>query len=243
MVIDHSYKISAFGDFSDIKPNAETMMYFFEKVKDYGLLPSVFQELQIKVDGAQPVTQQRIALLSSDSREKVSIASGRIDYEITATSDEKLDPAFRKQLNTKICEVFELIFNKFSKKSSRLALNTASFVINLSDGEITEFMSRYSNPISLYSEAPLDEWSTRLMVRKTEKILDPQERINVITNLSKAALQKQVDGEVVNSTGFAVNVDINTVPDNTIQRYSAADLACFIDIAVGWWDKIIAEMG
>ena len=79
MVIDHSYKISAFGDFSDIKPNAETMMYFFEKVKDYGLLPSVFQELQIKVDGAQPVTQQRIALLSSDSREKVSIPSVVVD--------------------------------------------------------------------------------------------------------------------------------------------------------------------
>ena len=243
MVIDHSYKISAFGDFSDITPNADTMMYFFEKLKDLGLLPSVFQELQIKADGAPPVTQQRIALLSNDGREKVSIASGRIDYEITAKSDEKLEPAYRQQLNTKICKVFELIFDKFIKKSSRLALNTASFVINLSDDEITEFMSHYSNPISLYSETPLDEWSTRLMVRKTEHILEPEEKINVITNLSKAALQKQVDGEFVHSTGFAVNVDINTVPENTIQRYSATDLACFVNIAVGWWDKIIAEMG
>lgn len=242
MVIDHSYKISTFGDFSDITPSAETMMFFFEKSKDYGLLPSVFQELQIKNGSNLPVTQQRIALISNDSSEKVSISSGRIDYEITAKCDMKLDPKYREELNKKICGVFAFIFEKFNKKSSRLALNTESFVINLGDEEITEFMSRYTNPISLY-EAPLDEWSTRLLVRKSKHILASEERFNIITNISKAALQKQVDGNVVHSTGFAVNVDINTVPENTIQRYGSNDLACFIDIAIGWWDQIIAEMG
>lgn len=243
MVVDCSYKISTFGDFSDIVPSADTMTFFFEKVRDYALLPSVFQELQIKNGNTQPISQQRIALISTDGKEKVSITSGRIDYEITTRSDEKLDPEYRQQINEKICKVFEIIFEKFSKKSSRLALNTESLVVNLSDEEISAFMSRYTNPISLYSVMPLDEWSTRLMVRKTENISGNQEKYNVITNLSKVELQKQVDGNVVHSIGFAANVDINTVPENTIQRYSAVDLAHFTNVAIGWWDQIIAEMG
>lgn len=242
MVVDHNYKISTFGDFSDIVADTETMLFFLEKFKTYGMVPSVFQEHQLN-SGSGRVPAQRVALLSNDGTEQISIASGRIDFEITAQTDEKLEPARLAQINEKICNAFEIIFNKFGKKSSRLALNTQSFVINLSNEEINTFMSQYKNPISLYSATPLDEWSTRLMVRKKEDILGKAETFNVITNLSKAALQKQVDGNVVHSTGFAVNVDINTVPENTIQRYNAEELAYFVKIANGWWNTIVAEMG
>ena len=70
MVIDCSYKISAFGSFLDIVPDTDTMMFFLESFKEYGLVPSIFQELQITPPSTQPVAVQRVALLSSDNKKQ-----------------------------------------------------------------------------------------------------------------------------------------------------------------------------
>ena len=66
------------------------MMIFLATFKDYGLVPSIFQEVQITPPANQPITNQRIALLSKDGSEQVSIFSNRIDYEIKAQNDIKL---------------------------------------------------------------------------------------------------------------------------------------------------------
>lgn len=243
MVVDRSYKISAFGNFLDIVPDTDTMMFFLESFREYGLVPSIFQELQIMPTSPQPVAIQRIALLSRDSRKQVSISSNRIDFEIKVQDDIKLSPDELVIINKEVEYCFQVVFEKFNKKANRLALNTESFVVGLNEEEVDQFMSKYSNPISLYNEKPLDEWNTRLMVRKEQPISEMQETFNVITTLSKAHMQKKTGQDIKQFTGFAANVDINTIPENTVARFTFTSIVEFIRIAGNWWDTIITEMG
>ena len=243
MVIDRSYKISAFGSFAEIVPDTDTMMFFLESFKEYGLVPSIFQELQITPPSTQPVAVQRVALLSRDSRKQVSISSNRIDFEVKAQDDIKLSSDQLTIINQEIEHCFQVIFKKFNKKSTRLALNTESFVVNLNDAEVNQFMSKYTNPISLYNTRPLDEWNTRLMVRKELPISGINETFNIITILAKANMQKQVGGEIQQSVGFTVNTDINTIAENAVPRFTYTSIKEFIQIAGSWWDTIISEMG
>lgn len=243
MVIDRSYKISAFGSFADIVPDTDTMMFFLESFKEYGLVPSIFQELQIMPPATQPVAVQRVALLSRDSKKQVSISSNRIDFEVKAQDDIKLSSDQLTIINQEIEHCFQVIFEKFNKKATRLALNTESFVVNLNDAEVNQFMSKYTNPISLYNARPLDEWNTRLMVRKESAISGINETFNIITILAKANMQKQVGGEIRQSVGFTVNTDINTIAENAVPRFTYTSIKEFIEIVGSWWDTIISEMG
>ena len=217
MVIDRSYKISAFGSFLDIVPDTDTMMFFLESFKEYGLVPSIFQELQITPPSTQPVAVQRVALLSSDNKKQISISSNRIDFEVKAQDDIKLSPDQLMIINQEIEHCFQVIFEKFNKKSTRLALNTESFIVNLDDTEVNQFMSKYTNPISLYNTRPLDEWNTRLMVREEAPISGINETLTYYILAKLYA--KQVEGEVRQSVGFTVNTDINTVAENAVPRF------------------------
>lgn len=243
MVVDRSYKISAFGDYLDIVPDTDTMMFFLESFKEYGLVPSIFQEFRITPSSPQTIAIQRIALLSRDSRKQVTISSNRIDFEVKVQDDVKLSSDELVIINKEVEYCFQVVFEKFRKKAIRLALNTESFVVGLNGEEVNNFMSKYSNPISLYNDKPLDEWNTRLMVRKEQPILEKQETFNVITTLSKTYMQKQTDRDLKQFMGFMVNVDINTIPENTTARFTFTSIKEFIRIADNWWDTIIAEMG
>ena len=236
MVIDHSYKISSFGSFSDIVPNTETMLFFLQTFNKYGWLPSIFQEQSNRLS-------HRIALLSENEEEQVMILSNRIDFEIKAQDDIKLSPEKLAIIIPQIEDCFHAIFEKFNKKGTRLALNVTSYIVNLNDNEINHFMEQYSNPISIYNKAPLDEWSTRLMVRKEAPISQTNETFNIITSLIKTNLQKTINGITTESKGFSVDVDINTIAERSDDRFGSDHIKEFIAIANNWWNTIIAEMG
>lgn len=241
MVVDRSYKISAFGNFLDIIPSAENMSFFLNEFNKYGYVPSVFQEL--KLDSSFQIPAQRIALVSQDNSEQVFIASERIDFQVIAQDDTRFTKEQVESLNEKAAQIISKIFEKFKKSANRLAINTESIITSLTDEQVSSFMSAYSNPISLYNEARMDEWSTRLMVKRSVDIGNCSEQVNVITMISKARFQKQNDSQLVVSDGFTVNTDINTVAENNIFRFESEDVASFCEKAKGLWDLIIQEVG
>lgn len=242
MIVDRIYKISAFGDFSDIIPTPDNMMFFIETFKDDELIPSVFQELRVDNGNSQPKTFQRIALVSTDGKENIPIATNRIDYEIKTTADVALTQQELKEYQEKIVKVLGTIFDKFDKRASRLALNTENLIVGLTSEEVDDFLGRFSNPISIYEKTSLDEWNTRMMIRKEDAINENNETFNIITTIAKTDLRKTVDNALVESKGFSISGDINTIAEKTIHRFSARDFAPFIDKVTAWWCGIISEL-
>jgi hypothetical protein len=123
-----------------------------------------------------------------------------------------------------------------------LALNTQSVVIDFSEKEQMDFFKKYSNPISIYKDAILDEWSTRLMIRQPTIINKKEEKMNVITIITKALHEKIVGEKLQYKDGLSVELDINTVPDNVVARFSGGCLQEFIESALYVWDEIWSEL-
>ncbi|MEG2001074.1 MAG: hypothetical protein RR053_06770 [Evtepia sp.] len=243
MIVDHSYKVSAFGNFENILPTSENMMYFLEAFDCCKMVPSVATEGAFNVKTQQQLVTQRLSFISNDSRERVVIASGRIDYEVNATDDIKLDVSQRESLNKKILFVFKTIFERFDIQSSRLALNPSSIITNLTDDEYMQIMKKYHNPISIYTPTDLSEWGTRLLVCKDIVINGKTEVLNVITQIDLEIAQKAEAGVLKEDHVFVVTLDINTSQNNRNIRFSAVELEEFISQANSIWDKIIDEVG
>ncbi|MBQ7560976.1 MAG: hypothetical protein IJS99_03945 [Synergistaceae bacterium] len=239
MLLDKSYKVSAFGDFSDIDPTQENMEYMLEQFGKRGLLPSIFQEI-VTPNNRLPLPVQRIALISNDSTKQVVIASNRVDFILQVNSDKKLSDEEITKINQESKNIFADLFNKFNKKSNRLALNTESFIVELDNEELKNFMSQFKNPVSIYNGI-LDEWNIRMMIRQECRIRDKAENANIITEISRGEFLKKVEESIKNSTGFSVFNDINTVVSNQ-KRFDAEDLYDFSIYASKLWRKILDDI-
>ncbi len=243
MIVDRNYKISVFGNFTDIIPTPENIAFLVEVFRHENLMPSIFQEVKIDNNNPQiPQQQSRIALISADSTEQIAILSERIDYEIRTKTDVEISDEVLETYNEKIKRIFNVLFDHFKKQSTRLALNTENYVINLSDDEVVKFLSKFSNPISVYTEKEMKEWNTRLMIRKEIPINDQSENFNIITIIAKIPMKKIENNVEKNFSGFTIMTDINTVAENTSSRFGINEVSEFMGLANSWWKKIITEI-
>ena len=240
MLFDKSYKVSAFGDFSDIAPTQENMEYMLKHFGKKGLLPSIFQEIVTPNKNDLPVSVQRIALISNDGTKQVFIASNRLDFILQVTADKELSEEEIISLNEESKSIFENLFNKFSKKSNRLAINTESFIVELDNEELEKFMSQFKNPFSIYNGI-LDEWNICMMIRQECSIRNRAEKANIITEISRDEFFKKVDEGMNKTTGFLVTNDINTVFSDQL-RFDAEDLYDFSIYASKLWREILKDI-
>ena len=255
MAIHLVYKISAFGDFRDIVPAHETMTSLLEIFKEYEMIPTLFNEFMLPVS-AMPIakkdalkqpaqqSQLRIALTTNDGLEQIFIESSRIDYEIRSNESVEMDDASASQNNERIAEIFGLLFDKYKKRASRLAFFTQSIIVDFTNEEIALFLKKFSNPVSIYSESPLYEWSTRLVTRQDVQVEGMSETINVITDIIKAQVVRTDQAMLVTADvdGIQIGIDINTIPEVSTSRFSAKGINEFSFNALNLWNKIWSEM-
>lgn len=243
MIIDKSYKVSAFGSFADIVPTSDNIMFFLEKFQNDGLITSLAQELVVQngVPGAVPVPMNRIALLSNNGEIQIVIGTNRIDYSFTVQQDAKLSQEELSAINKSVVNFYKIVFQKYNKLASRLALNTESLMVDLSEIDMQNFFEKYSNPLSLYNGV-LDEFNAHYMARKNICI-PKEETLNVITNISKTSITKTSEGKELVSSGFILHTDINTIAENVEHRFDDVSFDSFLKEANGLWELIVKEVG
>lgn len=81
------------------------------------------------------------------------------------------------------------------------------------------------------------------MVRRQIEINARQETLNVITNLTFAQLTKQLEDRTAQYPGFIVDLDINTVGENAVARFTGKDSGEFLVHAFELADMILGEVG
>jgi len=241
MINNQNYKVSAFGDFNSIVPTTENMMALLEKFKIYEFVPSIFNEIVVDNNNLPPQNVQRIALISPSGNEQIIIGTNRIDYIINSSESTEIEYDDITQINDKVLNCFRIILEKFNRRASRLAINAESLITEMDN--ITEFLDKYSNPISLYSSSDLREWNTRLMTRKSIDINDESEELNVITILTRVNRKIENENEIKIEDGIVIHVDINTLYENGNQRFSVNEIEGFLTFAISLLQQIIKEIG
>jgi hypothetical protein len=239
MISDFIYQIIAFGDFSNIESTPENMQFMLDAFKKYDMVPSVVLESVININNPN-ATVQRLAALSKDNQEQIIIYSNRINFVISSADDNELEITKLKDHNDKILDVYKMIFDKFNKSANRLCFNTSSLIAKVNQHEIDNILSKFSNPLEFYSGVVLEEWGTYFLTRKDVNICGKEEKLNIITKLSKTKTISQESN--LTSDGFQIDIDINTIPERNNLRFDSCSFKVFIEFADKTKDKIFEDM-
>lgn len=240
MIFNKIYKISIFGAFHEIEATPDNMSYFLSEFGGQGFMPSIFQEIQIS--GINQV-KKRIALVSSNDSTKIMIGTERIDYEMVFIEDKRLSKDELSINAEQMGKSLGTILSHFNLRANRIAVNTDSYIICEDDEEISKISRQFTNPIGLYTENDMPEWGARLMVKKALDINGKKEICNLITNIDKTRFTRQKPDERVETNGFSVKADFNTLAENKSNRFSEADIISFAISSNPIWNKVLDEMG
>jgi hypothetical protein len=186
------------------------------------------------------VTKNRLRLTSESEGMDIFIFSYRIDInfepkEFIGFSDAQI-PGLKKKVET----IFEQLLNKYTKSASRLALNTATLLIDLQDEQRKVFLEKFIKNESYFSN-PL-EWSAHLMKREPITLDKKQDMLNIIANISTTIGLESEDNKPHDFSGFSIDLDINTIAENTAPRFTLPEIRDFLAQTVDLKQKVISDL-
>ncbi|MCL2343315.1 MAG: hypothetical protein FWC62_05400 [Firmicutes bacterium] len=222
MVRDIIYQITVFGDFTSIQPNDETIQRMITKFKDYGLLPSVFQEgiVTLSLDNlAPPKAIDRLQMVSLSKMISVLFARNQIDISKAA-----IDPEVGV-LNTHLRELLDILGKATEGFSfTRVGFNTTSLL-----DHPNAFLSKKIQPSLAFYDNPNE---LMLRVNKRDNITfcdDLSERSNIILTVQKTKGQLLINNNrIVIDNGLVLQFDINTIPEITEPRLFAEQTKAYV---------------
>lgn len=240
MVIDKEYKVSIFGNYSQINATPENMSFFVERFGGKDFLPSLYPEVVIK--DTAPISIQRVSLVSKDNLRSLLIGTNRIDYIVKLSEDKALSDNEIENFNNEALFFFAELLNKFNIVSNRLALNNTCILAPYTKKDTENFIKRFPNPIKIYENSLIDEWGTRLHTTHEEKLNGRCDLVNIITKISKQKFSRIVNQQPEEIYGFVIEGDINTKVEEVPKTYGIAELSDFLNIANGYRKLILTDI-
>ena len=206
-------QINIFGDFSSIQPNMETIRSLTKNLEEFEFLPQYFQENSLTIKNVEGdvvdelrspdfSSKKRLRLSSIDENYIIEFSSNIISINVRKEND-KLEDEISKIASVSMGEL----------RSSRIGI----IIIDERD-----YIPDSVKPsISYYDE--LDEFEIRLNRRKKINVNNVEQLSNVIINISKPFIFKEVQNKLVQYV-----CDINTIPENEELRFSSDDVISFL---------------
>ncbi|WP_442761546.1 hypothetical protein [Pseudolactococcus chungangensis] len=209
-------QINIFGDFSSIQPNMETIRSLTKNLEEFEFLPQYFQENSLTIKNVEGdvvdelrspdfSSKKRLRLSSIDENYIIEFSSNIISINVRKEND-KLEDEISKIASVSMGEL----------RSSRIGI----III-----EERDYIPDSVKPsISYYDELDeLDEFEIRLNRRKKINVNNVEQLSNVIINISKPFIFKEVQNKLVQYV-----CDINTIPENEELRFSSDDVISFL---------------
>ncbi len=232
------YQASLFLNASQIVPSTDVITSLLNIFRDKGFLPTTFQE----IGSTSPAPQVRLRLSSPNNEWVINFASRRIDIEKNPVSTAGKNIGKVEVFVENAIDFISRIIGHFNRKGNRLSVITSGLLREMSDKKFNEIYNKLFHPLPFYREAVPFEWISRSAARKTIKINDNDEEINVITNINKVRGQFMEPNRVIPFERIEVAFDINTLAENDKNRFSEESLISFFQGALDVRTAIIKEI-
>lgn len=238
MRADVSYQLSVFGNFKTISPEPKTINKMMNLLKDYDMVPSVYQEGEINFSPANPdklqsTTVDRLSMISATNDIKISFGVERIDVTHEAKS---IDNPLSKIELPRLLEILNKAVNNLS--FYRIAINTTTFF----DKPNSDAIIKHSKSKIKYYDN-FDEFFLRVNKRDEFIINDVEEETNLILTSQKAPeIIALNDKPFTLDNGWMIHFDINTIPEKTEDRFGIEEVSTFISQASDMKEKIISDL-
>lgn len=223
-----TYRLSVFGDFKRFVPTSENTIIWTQGFKNagYELIPSIIQNTQAVMsipffNIPQGAIDKRMQFSSLDGNIIVRFLAERVDVEFTMGNSNKYSQYFVENIQ-KACNLLSVALNILGNiKGTRVAYFTD---ILIEENQNNCFESFYSNNADIFInnyDGEYIEWQHRFNKRIFLDIAHTQERVNTILQMESGELQTIVQSTGVQQIikGLHVMADINTIAENTTERF------------------------
>lgn len=213
--IIEKYQASTFVNASDITPSPDNITNLVNMFRDKEFIINTFHELTL--GNAMPLP--RLRFTSPKSEWAINFGTQRIDIEKNPTDPKGNNLGDVSNFCNEVMGMFSKIFEKYNKKSNRIALVT-NYVLQEMTKERTakayENLFKYND---FYNTHPPFEWNWRSAARTNIDINGEQESINVITSIFRIQGQLRFANEIKPLDRIQLSLDINTSPENAEFRF------------------------
>lgn len=210
-----SVKYSIFGKYDYIEATPEIISRLFQAFAPDGFMPNMINLL--KIQQPQNIVQQilRPQLINQKMSCTISLLPERVDIEFS-----------NSEYTDNVLDYLKRLIDLFELRISRIALNTATILDNLSEVEIKQLNTKLTPPENYCDEQNLVEYSSRRISRKALDAIS--ENINVGRNITSIA--QVIEGQqVINQ--IQVDTDINTLGELTKERFDLDACREFFEMA------------
>jgi hypothetical protein len=221
--IDLKYQVVLFGSYEDIAPKPEIIKFFIESFADKGLIPTTFQE----VSPAGIIN--RFSLSSSDGLWLIEFSTNRIDIHKTNKDIGVTEIGTIEQFIVEAKEIVAIIDSKFPKKYNRMSLNTRYLLHEMDEEAMASVYKKLNNPIDIYQENPIADWSNRAVSRIAYEISENSELCNVISEVKRTTGNHTFNSKPAKIDRVELHFDLNTYQGNTDYRFDSNSLINFLD--------------
>lgn len=226
-------KFFLFGDFSTIEAQPQKTLDISQKLINNGipLMPGTFQQVN-PTKGLK--TFERIMFSAQKDQLSVQIGMDLIEIQKVIVNEKKYNLA--SETDKFIIEIKKIVKSLNEAHESGIkGLRVSLVVENLYDNSILKSFSNiyeeFNNKIPNYEAEETFEWSIRAVKRTLFKLLEQQEEVNFVSDISRGLGQVTKQGEFSEIDSIHSRIDINTIDANKNLRIDSNFIHDFLEQA------------
>lgn len=236
------YLASIFVDAASIRSSSRNISEIESALADSNFLPFSFEELL-----RPPGQSSRIGFRTSNGEWQLYLFHNRFNLTKHPTDPEGRNlgdfAAFCQESGEKLAAILA----GFRKRAHRLAAVQEGLLPELSPTEIEAVGGRLFHLPSVFIQTPPFEWDWRVVSKINRPVGELTEETNTIVTIKRQQgnIRQESDEENRPPIPFdrvRVDLDINTVQDNVIDRFEEAHIREFFNISPIWHAELSMEI-
>lgn len=237
-----TFRLSMFGDYNKYSATTANIINWTKMFQELGyeFLPNIIDSKvpQIPFISVLPQSgEKRVQFVSKQGDLVVRVIPERVDAEMTlGETDDLLSLLSEKTITLE--QLLTAMLNELNDvPGTRLAYYVDALIPEPSPDAFNSIYEKNNIDLNVNGGIECVEWGHRLNTRVQFTVNESQEMCNALFNLESALLSIQVNkaGEeaptVTQQKGLHFSADINTVAENTVERFEISDLPAFIEQA------------
>jgi hypothetical protein len=231
------YQAILFANFEEITPRPDNISALLDAFRDRELIPSVFQEI-----GGSPIMSPRIGMNSINGEWLIQIPSRRIDIEKLPTGPRGENLGSISDFCTDAADFFARIIGIFKFKPNRISLVTNYVLEEMTPQALNGVFRKLFKPTPYYVAHEPFEWIWRTGAKDNINFSNLNERINVLTTVSRNKGEFHSPDGVAPFDRIHVLLDLNTEAESKENRFEISHIRSYYQNIVAVHDEMLKEI-
>jgi hypothetical protein len=237
-MIDIKIKYQAVAFMPSMEANQSNISQMMGVFADKGLVPTTYHE----VSTITLIPQLRFSLQSPNNEWNIHFGVDRIDITKNATDAIGNNIGTIEQFCADVSDFFTKILSKQVQHANRIALSSHLILKEMKEEVLNDIYLKIFNPVQTYYDHKPTEWNSRVISRIQKKINSSDEIFNFVSEINRINGQLNINQKEVSIDRIAINMDINSIPTNTINRFGAVEMTDFYKNVSTWHNELLSEI-